>query len=346
MTFTVTYRAKDGALREERIEAASRAECVAECRKRGIAPTKIAEGGSGKSAASPNGRDKRGPSRAGAILAAVALAVIAGGVWWWFGGRGATALPEKAPAKPKVEKPKAEKPPKPAAKPAVTNAPPVVTNAPPTKEEKRAAQLKAIRDKYGDNIPDNLKPVVYFLENPPQRTFHPAQSKVSIFKRQSEREIAAMVTAEPGTWFMRKPTFNERFDEDFRASLGEKIEISDDDTEEQKALKQAVIDTKAELAERMKAGETPSAVMGAHADAMYELGQYRRMIQDELGKLKRDAQYSDQDIEDFVNAANKMLKDKGAKPIPMPKMVFRHVSLKKAAARAEEKARQEQKEQK
>ena len=30
MTFTVTYRAKDGALREECVEAASRAECVAE----------------------------------------------------------------------------------------------------------------------------------------------------------------------------------------------------------------------------------------------------------------------------------------------------------------------------
>ena len=60
MTFTVTYRAKDGALREERVEAASRAECVAKCRRRGIAPTKIAEGRSGKSAASPNGRDKRG----------------------------------------------------------------------------------------------------------------------------------------------------------------------------------------------------------------------------------------------------------------------------------------------
>jgi len=245
-----------------------------------------------------------------------------------------------------VEKPKAEKPTKAAARPAATNAPPVVTNAPPTKEEKRAAQLKSIRDKYGDNVPENLKPVVYFLENPPQRTFHPARSKASIFKRRSEREIAAMVTAEPGTWFMRKPVFNERFDEDFRASLGEKIEISDDDTEEQKALKRAVIDTKAELAERMKAGEAPSAVMGAHADAMYELGQYRRMIQDELGKLKRDAQYSDRDIEDFVKAANKMLADKGAKPIPMPKMVLRHVSLKRAAARAEEMARQEQKEKK
>ena len=49
MVFTVTYRAKDGALRDERIEAASRAECVAECRRRGIAPTGIREGKSGKS---------------------------------------------------------------------------------------------------------------------------------------------------------------------------------------------------------------------------------------------------------------------------------------------------------
>ena len=57
MTFTVTYRAKDGALREERVEASSRAECVAECRRRGIAPTKIKEGSTG--------RDKHGPSRVG-----------------------------------------------------------------------------------------------------------------------------------------------------------------------------------------------------------------------------------------------------------------------------------------
>ncbi len=96
MTFTVTYRAKDGALREERIEAASRAECVAECRKRGIAPTGIAEG-------------KPGISGKLWLAIGAALVIVAGGVWWWFGGRGATE-PAEAPAKPKVEKPKAAKP--------------------------------------------------------------------------------------------------------------------------------------------------------------------------------------------------------------------------------------------
>ena len=83
MTFTVTYRAKDGALREERVDAANRAECVAECRKRGISPTGIREGGKGK------GRDGARPSRVGEgdnkrttarwVAAAVVVAAIAGG---------------------------------------------------------------------------------------------------------------------------------------------------------------------------------------------------------------------------------------------------------------------------
>ena len=339
MKFAYTYRSSDGQRHTAEIEAESRDAAFAKVRAElGIKPI---QGGAGR-AANVSAAPRGGTWRA-AVLAAALLAA-AGGAWWWLSAREEARPPKTKPATQKVGKPKP--PPGPAARPAVTNAPPVATNAPPTKEEKRAAQLKAIRDKYGDNVPDNLKPVVYFLENPPQKTFHPARTKASIFKRRSEREIAAMVMTEPGTWFMRKPTFNERFDEDFRASLGEAIELAEDDTDEDKALKQAVIDTKAELAERMKAGETPSAAMNAFADSMYELGQYRRLLQDELGKIKRDAQYSNQDVEDFVNAANKMLKDKGAQPIPMPKMVFRQVSLKKAAARAEEKARKAQEEKK
>ena len=211
---------------------------------------------------------------------------------------------------------------------------PVVTNKPLTKEEKRAKQLKQIRDKYGDNIPDNLKPVVYYLENPPQQIFEPAKSKGDIFKRQSEREIAALILTEPGTWFMRRPNFGDRFDSDFKASLNEKIEFSDSDTEEERALKEAVIETKNELLQRATSTEKPSDIMNAFAGSLYELGQYRRTLQDELGRLKRDSTISDADIESFVNAANKMLTDRGAQPIKMPKMILRHISLKRAADRA------------
>ena len=116
MTFTVTYRAKDGALREERVEAASRAECAAACRRRGIKPTGIKEGSKGakrrQDGGSPSQRRLTGNA---AILAAVVLAAVVGGVWWWFGGRGATALPAEAPAKQKVERPKVKPQPRPKA---------------------------------------------------------------------------------------------------------------------------------------------------------------------------------------------------------------------------------------
>ena len=92
----------------------------------------------------------------------------------------------------------------------------------------------------------------------------------------------------------------------------------------------------------MKAGEKPSDIMNDFTGSLYELGQYRRTIEEELTRLKKDETISDKDIVDFVGAANQMLTEKGAKPIQMPKMIFRHISLKRAAAkRAQEQQVQE-----
>ena len=98
-------------MREERIDAANRAECVAECRKLGIAPTRIAEGvRSGKSAPPKSvpsraaGAGENGKRTTARWVAATVLiaAAVAGGLWWWMAGR------EVAP--PRLEKPKAAKP--------------------------------------------------------------------------------------------------------------------------------------------------------------------------------------------------------------------------------------------
>ena len=93
MLFTVTYRNKTGAKTEVEIEAASRAACVAECKRRGIAPVGIREGRSslrpraagtavphdGRAGARPS--SKRGLYLAVAVLCA---AVLGGGLWWWL----------------------------------------------------------------------------------------------------------------------------------------------------------------------------------------------------------------------------------------------------------------------
>ena len=44
MTFAVTFRGADGALREEAVEAASRGECFAQMKARGIVPVSVKEG--------------------------------------------------------------------------------------------------------------------------------------------------------------------------------------------------------------------------------------------------------------------------------------------------------------
>jgi hypothetical protein len=328
MTFTVKYRAIDGKMREECIEAASRSECIAKCKAQGLAPISVKEGGKVSNAKAPRREERR--ELGGKLIWIIAGVVILGGTLWWFFGRQNEVTQIQ-------EKPKAIKP----IKPSVKRVEKPSTNSAPVLS-KQERQLKQIRDKYGDNIPDNLKPVVYFLENPPQKIFHPARTKADIFKRSSEREIAAVISTEPGTWFMRRPTFGRRFDADFAESLKEDIVIAETDTAAQKALKQAVIDTKAELSARMKHGEKPSDIMNDFTGSLYELGQYRRTIEEELTRLKKDETISDKDIVDFVGAANQMLTEKGAKPIQMPKMIFRHISLKRAAAkRAQEQQVQE-----
>ena len=91
MTFTVTYRAKDGAKAEEEIEAASRAECFARCRARGIAPLGVREGRA-KRAGGPGGGAGPSPARkpfAVRFCLFVAIAALAAIAWWWLARDGA-----------------------------------------------------------------------------------------------------------------------------------------------------------------------------------------------------------------------------------------------------------------
>ena len=213
----------------------------------------------------------------------------------------------------------------------LTNAAPAEPSGPKAyKDLSNAEKLEYYRKKYGDNIPDNLKPVVYYLENPPARNFRAKPGKASIFKHRSEREIASFLMVEPGTRMVRPVEFGERFDRDLAMSLSDPIEIAADDTEEQRRLKEAVIDAKAELLERAKAGENPSKVMTEAAKELYLLGRYRDDLEAEIRAIKNDPSKSDDDLSLAVEAANKMLAKKGLKPLRQPNMLIRHANLNRA----------------
>ena len=253
-----------------------------------------------------------------------AVAILGAGIAaWWLWPEGET----RQDAASTAENPALIKEVTPSAAP--TNAPVEKKYSEMTTDEK----LKYWKDMYGDNPPENVKPIIYYLENPPQRHFKAKESKYKIFAHSSERHIAALLSVRPGNWLMRPPLYDEQFDLDFAASMADKIEIGPDDTDEQRALKEAVIATKKEFAERAKQGENPSDIMNQAGKELFELGQFKRDLELEIGKVRRDPNASDEDYSTLVEAANKMLESKGLPPMRQPSIFERQCALRCQAER-------------
>ena len=278
-----------------------------------------------------HGRGHAQPSRRRVVLPLliVLFVLLAGGTWWLL----SRSDGEKAPAPVGGHE-------KSRTIAAVTNVPQASARSAPAtvavqKQDSPEARLKRIRDKYGDNIPDNLKAVVYFLEHPPRRTFK-SQGTHQYFRHSSERQIAGVVFTEPGTYFVMKPEVGESFDRDFASALVDKIDISEDDPEDVRMAKEQMTEIKREIAEKCGTeGKKPSEVMNEHAAAMYELGQYQRNLEEELDRIHADPELSDDEVEDFCRAANKLLESKGLPKMTMPNLARRSIQLMHAQRRAE-----------
>lgn len=347
MQFTVTYRGANGAVVTEAVEAASRADCFARMKARGITPMNVKEGADrARPPSMPNGRARRPNAPLGAkraahggralpwVLLGLAIVLIGGGIWWWCAGREASVTKDDGPKKSGAFAKEVT--------PVVVPKQVAEEKKPLTPEEDRAARLKRIYDKYGtNNIPDNLKAVVYFLKHPPKRTFK-AQGTHQYFRHPSERQIAGVLFMEPGTFFVMKPEFGEAFNRDFANALVDKIEINDDDTDEVREAKETMTAMKKEIAELCgKEGKKPSEIMNEQAAAMYELGKYQRTLEEELDRIHANPDLTDKDVEDYCKAANELLASKGLPQMPMPNLARRGIQLVHAKRRAERKAAKE-----
>ena len=316
MVFTVTYRAKDGALREERVEAANRAECVAECRKRGIAPTKIAEGGKSK------GRDGARPSHVGAagdnkrttarwVAAAVVVAAIAGGVWWWM-GRGQEKPKTASVQQQGLKKPKAERPErKPVAKPAVEH---VDTNV-AVKAAKPKAAKPAFFSKPREEWTSREKALAmrYWIQNTnnvitgiDMRTRVPPP----VYSNAVQELMAAYTV--PGADCI---PFGRITDAEARAMIETEITSGPDDPEELVEQKATVAAMIKELKEYMDGG--------GHAQTYFDKLEQRQQLEsetmmtvrDEVSKLRREGDY--EGAKAALDRYNAYLKSKGLPSIKM-----------------------------
>ena len=347
MTFTVTYRAKDGALREERVEAASRAECVAECRRRGIAPVGIKEGRSGKSAAkgtSPRGGGSAASSKVSRggtgdskrttarwVAVAVVVAVVGGGVLWWFGREKPQPAPVERPAKPKAAKPES--------KPAAKHAAPVEAPKPkePPKDEPKPVVTNFVNNVWRDEKGRPHYQVARVIR-PGQNTVingKPWMPEKPVFHHPSEVELDVLLSRKPGERIFGDVNW-KAFERDLPLALAQKIDILPDDTPEVAERKRIVAEAKQELLEAIKAGENPMEILKTSRDEVNRLADLRDNLLSKVAELKQEGA-SEEEIEDAVKAANTMLKEYNIdKPILSPK------TMRERAAAAKQRKLQKQ----
>ena len=295
MTFTVTYRGKDGAKRGECIDAANRAECVAECKRRGITPVAIREGGRGKSAASPKSAAQGAVPRYGiwraAILAAAVLAVV-GSLWWWLGSD--EALPKQNEAKQKpTAAPRDVKTPDSMPVVNATNAPAAAHNAAkrntatPQAPDPTAptAPMHMGRRIVGISATTNADGTVVERIRTDDGKLHSKVYSVAepVLTTRTDQLLAMAVEGDGNGPPM--PAATKADEQQFLESLKKPIEILETDTPDVRALKEKVIQARADMVELLAQGRGFSEVLAEHQKLQAENAAVRRDVAKELRSL-------------------------------------------------------------
>lgn len=301
MTFTVTYRSKDGKRAEEVVEATDRADCFRILKSRGLSPISVAEGGEPL-------RPKAPKSRIRGVVAGALVVILVGAAFVFLQkSRDAGERP-----RPKAQTKAVERP----ATPGKAKA-----EAPVTAESAARAGV------------DLAAPVVRSATNRVIKTKRPGKKfrivnrnagKKQLFHTISDVYISRVVNSHPGSLLVGTIDYG-RFKDQFLASLSKPIVIDPDDSPEDVARKKAVIETRKELKERLDNGEDIAAVMREAEAEARRLFDYRRTLQKELAAAFKERKFDANDMKDYVDAANKMLTDNGMKPLKYPEMWIRRL---------------------
>lgn len=219
--------------------------------------------------------------------------------------------------------------------PARTNAVPVKKEL--TKEEKRLAEIADIEARYaGKEMPKGLATHLYYLKRPPKLHVGP-RNPYAFLRHPSERQIAVLVNIEPGEEMLEAPEFSSAFNQDFINAMLDKIEISKDDSDEVRRLKEDVAAAKKEIARICKEeGRKPNEVLNEYAASLFELSRYAGNLDAMVSEANNNPNMTDADVRDYVVAANKLREQKGLAPLKIP-------SLRGRAKRLERQQRREAK---
>ena len=319
MIFTVTFRdAETSEKKALEFDVPNREALWPVLKEQGITAISVTEGknarGTRKKRATP-AKQKNSFSKSAAlrIIVAVTLVVICGVAILYFRTSSknedvkAPAPKEQKPAQKEVVK---QQPPK-------TNAVPVKTEPPLKPGESRNVQWTRPANW------DQMTPAQRTRAQPVGRVIRPKwMDEKKLFTKITDQKIHRLLRVKPGQLFLGTATYDDRFVKSFLESLKEPIEFADDDTPEDREMKQAVIDTRKELKEAYDRGEDIAEIMRETEKQMHEQAAYRLNLRSEIIEYKKSGEHTDQDIKDYITAANTILKEHGMEPLKLDKFWF------------------------
>ena len=142
------------------------------------------------------------------------------------------------------------------------------------------------------------------------------------FDEPTDRLLAHILEMEPGEALVGDSAdLYKGFDKAFVKSLDTPIVYDKDDDQYVKELKAGVQALRDELRERMAAGEDINKVLAETRDQFQELGAYRQDLENMVIEMTQEKGLTQEAYDDIVKAANKMLEERGSKPLELPTAV-------------------------
>lgn len=317
MDWIVTYRGKSGSQEQMSLEAESREAVFKELAKRGLTAIRI-EQANGKAKlrkAPPKGGSKPSGAFKGAIAGLIVVIAAVGA--WYFLTRGTGNGEQGTDDKPKKTAKIAE------VKPA-TAAP--VKPVEPKEEKPKPLPPQRIGETRDGKVllPDGTLHTV-------KGVITSGVARVSLidrtFKHDTDCMLAHLLTVEPGEGFVGdSESIYSGFEKEFLKTLKDPIEYDKNDSDYVKELKMGVQAMRQELLDLKANGESIEKVLMETRDQLQQLGLYRQELEEQVLKMSEDGM-SQQDYNDLITAANKMLEERGSKPLELPSTVKHAVRL-------------------
>ena len=276
----------------------------------------ISEGANGRGAAAA--RKSRVPL---VLLVPLVLAVVAVGAWLAVRSRGETARPTAARLAGTIAERKPDLPKSRSGEAPTGTGAERRSNVPP---EQRVMHTNL----YGYVI--NRPHTAVVITNKLSDAEKPIEER--IFTNSADQKIAGLLLLEPGEMLVGDAAslFGRGFTRAFLRSIETPIVIDEGDDEFTADLKRAVREAKKEIKAKYDAGEDIGKLMLDEVKELQAIGLYREELKDQIAKFARDKSLSEEDLGDFVKAANALLESRGGKPLKMPRFAARRFALDRA----------------